>query len=148
MGVYAVNAKKLIPLVLGILAAVSICGCSLVKSYDSSDNNENSSVSADSDTSSNVQITDVEKIKEIIEERLSDNGYELGFKVVFGKSSDWIDRSAPDHDIVIVRFQKNPDRSEEVESWDEYFSEVRKFVNECISDNNIDKNYVIIDQLE
>ena len=142
------NAKKLIPLVLGILAAVSICGCSLVKSYDSSDNNENSSVSADSDTSSNVQITDVEKIKEIIEERLSDNGYELGFKVVFGKSSDWIDRSAPDHDIVIVRFQKNPDRSEEVESWDEYFSEVRKFVNECISDNNIDKNYVIIDQLE
>jgi hypothetical protein len=148
MGVYAVNAKKLIPLVLGILAAVSICGCSSVKSYDSSYNNEKSSVSADSDTSSNVQITDVEKIKEIIEERLSDNGYELGFKVVFGKSSDWIDRSEPDHDIVIVRFQKNPDRSEEVESWDEYFSEVRKFVNECISDNNIDKNYVIIDQLE
>ena len=107
MGVYAVNAKKLIPLVLGILAAVSFCGCSSVKSYDSSDNNENSSVSADSDTSSNVQITDVEKIKEIIEERLSDNGYELGFKVVFGKSSDWIDRSVPNHDIVIVRFQKD-----------------------------------------
>ncbi|MCR5542090.1 MAG: hypothetical protein K6F71_14880 [Ruminococcus sp.] len=137
--------KKIIILVSIICLIAAIVGIIFaVKSKD----DEKHTVTVNSDTSSNVQITDVEKIKEIIEERLSDNGYELGFKIVFGKSSDWIDRSAPDHDIVIVRFQKNPDRGEEVESWDEYFSEVRKFVNECISDNNIDKNYVIIDQLE
>ncbi len=101
-----------------------------------------------SSASSSELITDIDTIKEIIEEHLADNGYELGFKVVFGNSSDWIDRSAPNHDIVIVRLQKDHDRSSEIESWDNYFSDVRKSVIECISENNIDKNYVAIDQLE
>lgn len=137
--------KKIIILVSIICLIAAIVGIIFaVKSKD----DEKHTVTVNSDTSSNVQITDVEKIKEIIEERLSDNGYELGFKVVFGKSSDWIDRSAPNHDIVIVRLQKDHDRSSEIESWDNYFSDVRKSVIECISENNIDKNYVVIDQLE
>ena len=54
------NKKKIRLLLLGILSAVSICGCSLVKSYDSSYNNEKSSVSADSDTSSVEPMTDAD----------------------------------------------------------------------------------------
>jgi hypothetical protein len=183
MGVYAVNAKKLIPLVLGIFAALSICGCSSVKSYDSSYNNEKSSVSADSDissvepmtdadnsssesdensvvsenSSSEIEeistaydesssaelITDAETIKSLIDDCIEENGFKLGVGVEIQDSKNWLP-DEPDHEIVIVGLSVDYNRRSEIENWDEYLGEINDKVLECISDNNIDENYVIV----
>ena len=177
------NAKKLIPLVLGIFAALSICDCSSVKSYDSSYNNEKSSVSADSDissvepmtdadnsssesdensvvsenSSSEIEeistaydesssaelITDAETIKSLIDNCIEENGFKLGVGVGIQDSKNWLP-DEPDHEIVIVGLSVDYNRRSEIENWDEYLGEISDKVLECISDNNIDENYVIV----
>lgn len=174
------NAKKLIPLLLCILAAAASLGCNSAKPNDSgksavnsektssesdetsvsaentsSDNEENSVISENSsseieetsvvyDESSSAElITDPEKIKSLIDKCIEENGYKLGVRVGIDNSKNWI-LDEPEHEIVIVGLSVDYNRRSEIENWDEYLGEISDKVLECISDNNIDENYVFV----
>lgn len=178
------NAKKLIPLLLCILAVASSSGCNSAKPNDSeessvtsektsSENDETSSsaentsseseensviyenssseieeTSAVYDESSSAElITDVETIKSLIDNCIEENGYKLGVNVGIDHSKNWL-HDEPDREIVIVGLSVDYNRRSEIENWDEYLGEIREKVLECISQNNIDRNYVIINQLD
>ncbi|SFC46038.1 hypothetical protein [Ruminococcus albus] len=121
----------------------------------SSDNEENSVISENSsseieetsvvyDESSSAElITDPEKIKSLIDKCIEENGYKLGVRVGIDNSKNWI-LDEPEHEIVIVGLSVDYNRRSEIENWDEYLGEISDKVLECISDNNIDENYVFV----
>ena len=121
----------------------------------SSENDENSVISENSsfeseeistayDESSSAElITDAETIKSLIDDCIEENGFKLGVGVEIQDSKNWLP-DEPDHEIVIVGLSVDYNRRSEIENWDEYLGEISDKVLECISDNNIDENYVIV----
>ena len=136
MEVKAMKKKVIIAVLLCVLVGAVVAIFLFVKN-----DSEKSSVS------SAELITDPEKIKNLIDNCIEENGYKYGVRVEIQDSNRWI-HDEPNHDIVIVGlFIRYKNRSK-IENWDEYLGGIREKVLECISDNNIDKNYVIIDQTE
>lgn len=99
--------------------------------------------SGKSSVSSAELITDPEKIKNLIDNCIEENGYKYGVRVGIQDSGNW-NIDGPNHDIVIVRTFVDHSHRSEIESWGEYMSEIHEKVYECISENNIDSNYVLV----
>jgi hypothetical protein len=133
-----------------ILTAVILCviAAAIVVLFAVKHNSgEKPDVSADSETSSAELITDAVEIKRLLDKCIEENGYELGTQVFIDSREKYIADSSA-YDIVVVKLSVNYERRDEIESWDSYFKEIREAVEKCIDDSNIDKNYVIIDQLD
>lgn len=135
--------KKILTVVILCVIAAAIVVLFAVK-YNSG---EKPDVSADSETSSAELITDAVEIKRLLDKCIEENGYELGTQVFIDSREKYIADSSA-YDIVVVKLSVNYERRDEIESWDSYFKEIREAVEKCIDDSNIDKNYVIIDQLD
>lgn len=135
--------KKILTVVVLCVIAAAIVILFAVKH----NSGEKPDVSADSETSSAELITDAVEIKRLLDKCIEENGYELGTQVFIDSREKYIADSSA-YDIVVVKLSVNYERRDEIESWDSYFKEIREAVEKCIADSNIDKNYVIIDQLD
>ena len=135
--------KKILTVVILCVIAAAIVVLFAVKH----NSGEKPDVSADSETSSAELITDAVEIKRLLDKCIEENGYELGTQVFIDSREKYIADSSA-YDIVVVKLSVNYERRDEIESWDSYFLEIREAVEKCIDDSNIDKNYVIIDQLD
>ncbi|WP_295156025.1 hypothetical protein [uncultured Ruminococcus sp.] len=140
--------KKIIIAIMPCIIAAAVAVFFAVKP----DNNENNAIPAESDTSSaetvTELITDTEEIKSLIDSCIEENGYELGVRVGIGDSQVQNGDTEPNRKIVIVTLSVDRDRRSEIEHWDAYLNEIADNVLECVSENNIDRDYVVIDQLE
>ena len=106
-------------------------------------NDSEKSAGSSENKSSSEPITNAVEIKSLIDKCIEENGYKIGVRVEIQDSGNW-NIDGPNHDIVIVRTFMDHSHRSEIETWGEYMSEIHEKVYECISENNIDSNYVLV----
>ncbi len=110
-------------------------------------NDSEKSAGSSENKSSSEPITNAVEIKSLIDKCIEKNGYKIGVSVGIQDSGNW-NIDGPNHDIVIVRTFVDHSHRSEIENWGEYMSEIHEKVYECISENNIDSNYVLVGSQE